>query len=161
MSDMNPENWRSVSDLPANSYVDDITEHMRKVMNDIALAESRDIRAALAAWHDIDAEHLMRIKYHADGPQVRVNQDANLFTRSAPKLILEMPRLIVVADIRQVGHANPQGHVLPLDWRRHERTFDGERYTIALLHRDETGKIPPIVRTNTTDIIDFATGMDD
>jgi hypothetical protein len=160
MAGVNPEDWRSVADMPANSYVDAVGEYMQRIMTDIALAESRDIRAALAAWDNIEAEHLMRIKYHEDGPKVRVDQDANLFTRNPPKVRVEVPRLIVVADIRQAGHANPQGHVIPLDWRRHERTFEGERYTIALLHRDETGKIPTAVRTS-TEPIDFQPGMDD
>lgn len=159
MTGIPPEDWRSVADLPNTSYPDAIAEYIEKMMTDVAVAESKDIRAALEAWPDIEAEHLMRIKYHADGPQVRVDRDYSVFTRpSPPKMVVEVPRLIVVADLRHTGTANPDGHLLPVDWRRHERTYVGERYTVALLHRDEAAKIP--VHTG-TEVADYAPNMED
>lgn len=165
MSTVPPDDWRSVADLPGTSYVDTIAEYTEKVMTDLAVAESRDILAALAAWSDIDGindpANILRIKYHNDGPQVRLDRDESVFARaSAPKVVLEVPTLIVLADIRHA--AGGRGQLEPVDWRRHERTYTGERYTVALMHRDEAAKIPREVRTG-NDIIEFIdqSGMDD
>lgn len=166
MAGVNPEDWRSVADLPSTSYPDAIAEYMHKMMTDLARAESVDILAALAAWSDIDGiddpANILRIKYENDGPQVRVDRDDSVFARAtAPKVHLEVPTLIVLADIRHAGTANTEGNLVSVDWRRHERAYTGERFIVALMHRDETGKIPAVVRTNTTDIIDFQPEMDD
>jgi hypothetical protein len=163
MAGVNPEDWRSVADLPPTSYPDAIAEYMEKMMTDLARAESVDILAALAAWSDIDGiddpANILRIKYENDGPQVRVDRDDSVFTRAtAPKVHLEVPTLIVLADIRHAtGYRN---YPVAVDWRRHERAYVGERFTVALMHRDETAKIPREVRTR-NDIIDFQPGTDD
>jgi hypothetical protein len=164
MAGVNPEDLRSVADLPPTSYPDAIAEYMDKMMTDLARAESVDILAALAAWSDIDGiddpANILRIKYENDGPQVRVDRDDSVFARAtAPKVHLEVPTLIVLADKRHAGTANT-GHLVSVDWRRHERAYVGERFTVALMHRDEAAKIPREVRTR-NDIIDFQPGMDD
>lgn len=156
MAGVNPEDWRSVADLPNTSYPDAIAEYMHKMMTDYARAESVDILAALASWSDIegiaDPANILRIKYENDGPQVRVDRDDNVFTAAAspPKVHLEVPTLIVLADIRHAAGDRLE----PVNWRRHERAYKGERFTVALLHRDEAAKIPREVRT-TTEPIDF------
>lgn len=166
MAGVNPEDWRSVADLPNTSYPDAIAEYMHQMMTDLARAESVDILAALASWSDIDGiddpANILRIKYENDGPQVRVDRDDNVFTAAAtpPKVHLEVPTLIVLADIRHA--AGGRGHLEPVNWRRHERAYKGERFTVALMHRDEAAKIPREVRT-TNEPIDFIdqSGMDD
>lgn len=144
-----------MTDLPHASYGDAVAEYMERMMTDLARAESVDILAALASWSDIEGidnpANLLRIKYAEDGPKVRVDRDESLFSRAAaPKVSLEVPRLIVLADIRHAAGDRLE----PVDWRQHERTYVGERYTVALLHRDEAAKIPREVRT-TTEPIDF------
>lgn len=160
MTGVNPEDWRSVADLPGASYTDAIAEHMERMMTDLARAESVDILAALAAWSDIegidDPANIIRIKYAQDGPQVRVDREENMFTRAAPKVSLEVPKLIVLADKRHA--AGSPDDLMPVDWRRHERAYTGERYTVALLHRDEAAKIP--VHTG-TEVADYAPDMED
>lgn len=147
----------------ARSYVDAIAEHMEKIMTDLKLAESRDIRAALAAWSDIDGiddpANLIRIKHADDNVKVSAGSSGSLFERSKSTVHLEVPKLIVIADKRHA--ANDRG-LVSVDWRRHERTYTGERYVVALLHRDEAAKIPREVRT-TNEPIDFIdqSGMDD
>lgn len=161
MAGVNPEDWRSVADLPHN-YPDVIAEYMHNMMTDLARAESVDILAALAAWSDIDGiddpANILRIKYENDGPQVRVDRDNNAFTRNvAPKVHLEVPTLIVLADIR---HAANDREPVSVNWRRHERTYTGVKYTVALMHRDEAAKIPRQVRT-ATEPVNFQPEMDD
>jgi hypothetical protein len=170
MTSINPADWRSVADIPGAPYPDAIAEYMERMMTDLARAESVDIRAALAAWSDIDGiadpANILRIKYENDGPQVRVDRDASMFTRAKetpPKVVLEVPTLIVIADKRHAGLAydvpHYNGYRIPVDWRRHERTYTGERFTVALLHRDETAKIPPDVHTG-TEVADYAPNME-
>lgn len=163
MAGVNPEDWRSVADLPSTSYPDAIAGYMEKMMTDLARAESVDILAALAAWSDIDGiddpANILRIKYENDGPQVRVDRDDSVFARAtAPKVFLEVPTLIVLADIRHA--ANYRDYPVSVDWRRHERTYTGVKYTVALMHRDEAAKIPREVRT-ATEPINFQPEMDD
>lgn len=170
MAGVNPEDWRSVADLPPN-YPDAIAEYMEKMMTDLARAESVDILAAVAAWSDIDGiddpANIIRVKYPHDGPQVRVDRDDSVFARAAaPKVNLEVPTLIVLADKRHAGTAydgdNYNGYLRPVNWRRHERAYVGERFTVALLHRDEAANIPPTVHT-ATEPVDFIdqSGMDE
>lgn len=160
MGGVNPEDWRSVADLPGASYPDAIAEYMERMMTDLARAESVDILAALADWSDIegidDPANIIRIKYTGADPQVRVDREENMFTRAAPpKVSLEVPKLIVLADKRHA--AGSPGSLVPVDWRRHERAYTGERYTVALLHRDEAAKIP--VHTG-TEVADYAPDME-
>lgn len=160
MSDLN-----SIADYMSGdgsrSYVDAIAEHMEKIMTDLALAESRDIRAALAAWSDIDGigdpANLIRISYDGDGIKVSAGSSGSLFERSKSTVHLEVPKLIVIADIRHA--ANDRG-LVSVDWRRHERTYTGERYVVALLHRDEAAKIPADVHT-ATEPVNYQPEMDD
>lgn len=160
MSDLN-----SIADYMsgdgARSYVDAIAEHMEKIMTDLALAESRDIRAALAAWSDIpgidDPANLIRISYDGDGIKVGTGSSGSLFERSKSTVHLEVSKLIVIADKRHA--ANDRGP-MPVDWRRHERTYTGERYVVALLHRDEAAKIPADVHT-ATEPVNYQPEMDD
>lgn len=160
MSDLN-----SIADYMsgdgARSYVDAIAEHMEKIMTDLKLAESRDIRAALAAWSDIpgidDPANLIRISYDGDGIKVSAGSSGSLFERSKSTVHLEVPKLIVIADIRHA--ANDRG-LVSVDWRRHERTYTGERYVVALLHRDEAAKIPADVHT-ATEPVNYQPEMDD
>lgn len=163
MTGVNPVDWRSVADVPGTSYPDVIAEYMERMMTDHARAESVDILAALAAWSDIDGlddpANIIRIKYAEGDPKVRVERDASLFTKSRetpPKVFLEVPRLIVLADKRHAaGHRD---YLVPVDWRRHERTYTGERFTVALLHSGEAAKIP--VHTG-TEVADYAPHMED
>lgn len=142
-------------------YADAIADHMQKIMTDLALAESRDIRAALAAWSDIpgidDPANLIRISYDGDGIKVGTGSNGSLFERSKPTVHLEVPKLIVIADKRHA--ANDRGPV-SVDWRRHERTYTGERYIVALLHCDEAAKIPRQVHT-ATEPVNYQPEMDD
>lgn len=163
MTGINPEDWRSVADLPDTSYTDAIAEYMHKMMTDHARAESVDILAALAAWSDIegidDPANIIRIKYENDGLQVRVDRDESVFTRGAPpNVVLEVPTLIVLADKRHAG--GYRDYLVSVDWRRHERTYTGERFTVALLHRDEAAKIPHEVRA-ATEPVNYQPEMDD
>lgn len=147
----------------SRSYVDAIAEHMQKIMTDLALAESRDIRAALAAWSDIDGigdpANLIRISYDGDGIKVGTGSSGSLFERSKSTVHLEVPKLIVIADKRHAGRAYADAHP-PVNWRRHERTYTGERYVVALLHRDEAAKIPADVHT-ATEPVNYQPEMDD
>lgn len=163
MTGVPPQDWRTVADLPHSSYPDQVSEYVEKVMTDLAVAESKDIRAALAAWSDIpgidDPANILRIKYTTAGAEVRLDNEGGVFARNTvPKVHLEVPTLIVLADIRHA--ANYRDYPVSVDWRRHERVHKGERFTVALMHRDEAAKIPAEVRT-ATDIIDFQPGMDD
>lgn len=151
MAGVNPEDWRSLIDAP-RPFPDEVSTYIHEMMTDFARAEEVDIAAALAAWSDIegidDPVNIIRIKYENDGPQVRVDQGDNAFTRKAsPKVVLEVPTLIVLADKRHAGLAyygdDYNGYRYPVNWRRHERTYTGERFTVALMHRDEAAKIPP------------------
>lgn len=168
MTGINPEDWRKVADM-GRSYPDAITEYMDKMLTDLARAESVDILAALAAWSDIegidDPANIIRIKYEDDHPQVRVDRDNSVFTAaSPPKVFLEVPTLIVLADKRHAGLAyygnDYNGYQYPINWRRHERTYTGVKYTVALMHRDEAAKIPPTVHT-TTEPVNYQPEMDD
>lgn len=160
MTGINPEDWRKVADM-GRSYPDAIAGYMEKMMTDLARAESVDILAALAAWSDIDGiddpANIIRVKYNNDGPQVRVDRDDNVFTGGAPpKVFLEVPTLIVLADKRHA--AGSPDYLVPVDWRRHERTYTGVKYTVALMHRDEAAKIP--VHTG-TEVANYAPNMED
>lgn len=170
MTDVNPQDWRSVADwarfdssprgreirtiaetAPVVGPAAAISAYMETVMTNLARSEETDLRAALALWAgDIegidDPDNIIRVRYPQDQPQVRTEQGGSLFTRSAPKVHIEVPRLIVLADKRHAGLAyaglDHNGYVQPVNWRLHERVYEGERYTVALLDRTETAKIP-------------------
>lgn len=164
MAGIDPVDWRSVADV-VSPFPDDVSAYVEKIMVDLARAEENDIKAALAAWSDVDGlgdpVNLLRIKYTNEPVGIRVDNDMSMFARqTTPKLKLEVPTLIVFADKRHTGTAWP-GHHVPVDWRRHERTHTGERFTIALLHRDEAAKIPPGVRAPIAPITEYRTDTDE
>jgi pimeloyl-ACP methyl ester carboxylesterase len=131
-------------------YPSSISDYIGKMMADIYRAQDIDLRAALAAWDDIDTdpENLFRCE-----PERGIRWSADMRA-------LEVPTLIVVGEKRHVGTAYP-GHLVPVDHSRLERIYVGVKYKVGLLHRAECAKIPPAVREPHTGVIDFIGNMDD
>jgi hypothetical protein len=107
---------------------------------------AHDMAAAVKAWRDLPGlvDHIARIDVRDRPgalPALEFEGDGRLLAAMGPDA-----RTILLADSRHYGTAP----VATVNVDRHERTFTGRTYTVALLHRDEAAKIPATPKESET-----------
>lgn len=132
------------------SYVEQIQEFIREAMTTIAREQDTDIRAALTSW--AYEPELYDLQHHV----FRVENEGGPAKVEGDHLVID--RTVILGDGRHLGAAGLT-ELVPIDTTNIERVYEGQKYRVVLLHRDEVAKCPDV--RNATEPVNFITEPDE